>query len=134
MPARINLGRLPNGEYGLRISKPGYDVLSTGVENLLIDSSAGLSRVLARGTLIIPAGGIQTVSASIPSIGGSAPMTIFRYLEQDAGQTFAFPLWTAANNGYSAYAGNGYVQITRNYDKSTPTYIAYFCLAQSGVA
>lgn len=51
MANRVCLGTLPNGTYGLQVSKPGVDVLATDAGGLMFDSGADFMRVVARGTV-----------------------------------------------------------------------------------
>lgn len=51
MVARVCLGRLPNGAYGLRVSKPGVDVLTANDGDLTFDSGSPFMRVIARGSM-----------------------------------------------------------------------------------
>lgn len=139
MTQRVILGQLGDGSYGLRISKPGFDALTTSAENIMIDTGSGLSRVLQAGTLTFPAGGAMSQSAALASIGGFAPYVQVRTLYIEDGVTYAFPLWSTTStagtvNGWSAASDAGQVLVTRHFSESVTTYVAYFALAQRGNA
>lgn len=51
MVARVGLGSLGSGRYGLKVSRDGVDVFSAADGDLLFDDLTGLSRVLAQGTI-----------------------------------------------------------------------------------
>lgn len=46
---RIRMGKLAGTERGIRISKPGYDALTTGPENLLLNATDKYSNLLKLG-------------------------------------------------------------------------------------
>lgn len=59
MVDRVLLGKISaSSEYGLRISKPGIDVKTAGLNDLTFDSQATNLRILMRGT--IPANNITS--------------------------------------------------------------------------
>lgn len=54
MARRIVFGRRSNGDFGLFISKPGYDAYSTGDGNLLFSPSLRRYMRIQSGTVTIP--------------------------------------------------------------------------------
>lgn len=52
---------------GLKISKPGFNVLATGDDNLLFDSSSKMAQVVASGSRTISGGG--TADVTFPNLG-----------------------------------------------------------------
>lgn len=50
MVARVCLGLLPDGTYGLKVSKPGIDVLTSDEGGLTFSSGSGFMRIIARGS------------------------------------------------------------------------------------
>lgn len=70
MTKRVLLGAFPDGGYGLRVSKAGYDVSSNPVDNtqLIFNSDwPAILPIYATGYMYIGAGSTQ--SASYPSLG-----------------------------------------------------------------
>lgn len=63
MTDRIVLGQLPGGRYGLRVSKPGFNVLSTGDNNILFDSDEEYLQVVESGSRSSPG------TINIPNLG-----------------------------------------------------------------
>lgn len=55
MPARIAMGNIGGGEYGLLVSKPGHNVLTAEPGNLLFDSRMKFLQILQQGTFTMPA-------------------------------------------------------------------------------
>ncbi len=134
MTHRILLGNLGDGNYGLKISTPGNDVTSTSLDNMLIDTSSSFSRVVTRGTLVFGAGGSSTQTASIPTVGTTAPLVLFRYMELYLGDTYIFPMYTDNNNGWTASATDGLITVTKNFTTSVSKYICYFVLTTPGAS
>lgn len=65
MANRVALGKLPDGSFGLRVSRPGADVLDPSLpgNQLAFDSRwAASSRIHLRGTRTVPASGSVTVN------------------------------------------------------------------------
>jgi hypothetical protein len=139
MANRIAIGQVSSGVYGIKISKPGYDVLTAADENLLLDTNSNFSRVLQMGQLVFNAGGSITQSATLPSLGGSSPCVIFRYVEVFEGAAYAFPLYrnesnttattTNTSNGWTATAVGTSVSVTRNFSSTSTQYVYYFAIA-----
>lgn len=83
MANRILLGNI-SGAYGLKVSKPGYDVTTAHYSDILFDSTTAFYRVRATYTFTIASGGAQQVVThnigSVPlvlwSIGGTAFGTV----------------------------------------------------------
>ncbi len=68
MANRLVLGALPGGGQGLRVSTPGNNVLSTGLQgrNVAFDSRwLGSSRIVTMGSSSIPASGSTTVNFGV---------------------------------------------------------------------
>jgi hypothetical protein len=141
MAERIWLGHLGSGVYGLKISKPGVAVGTASDSDLLLDTSSNFARFVQMGQLIFAAGPALTVNASVPNIGGTAPVVVFKYAEISSGSIYLFPLWRNETNtqttttntlfGWNATAVSGTISVTRNYSSSTTNYVYYFMLAQS---
>lgn len=64
MVNRIILGNL-GSTYGLKISKPGYEVTTTNSENLLMDTNNNYFKSVITGTLSLSAGGTSTTSITL---------------------------------------------------------------------
>ena len=65
-----------NGDYGFWVSKPGFDVLTTGPSNLLASSDNYLDRILAQGAVehTIDPNETTTTIVTLPDIGGEVPV------------------------------------------------------------
>lgn len=136
MTNRIAIGNLGSA-YGLKISKPGYDVLSTATENLLLDSTSGtFGRIVTRGTFIFTSGGVTTQTASIPSLGVTSPWVEFRRLQVWEAKNYAFSMAENQNGSpgtsFTCKATEGLITVTRNISIPVTLYIGYFVLAQPG--
>lgn len=66
MANRILLGER-SGQYGLWVSKPGFNVATTGPENMLFSSGEGALQALHTGAVTIPNNGAE-VGANIPFV------------------------------------------------------------------
>lgn len=64
MANRIVVGER-SGQYGLWVSKPGFNVLTTGQENLLLSMGEDSLQAVRTGTVSLPSSGAE-VSVSIP--------------------------------------------------------------------
>ena len=138
MTERVYLGNL-GASYGLKISKPGVSVGSATDSQLLLDTSSSYTRVIQMGQLVFSSGGVTTVGASIPSIGGSTPCVLFKYVEIFNGSAYVFPLYrnennqntttTNVSNGRTATASSTSVSVTRNFSSSNTNYVYYFVLS-----
>lgn len=135
---RTLLGKLGTTEYGLRVSKPGVDVLTAAASDLLIDTAYGYGRTLQYGMLTIPAGAAGTsVSALFSPIGTGVPVVIFRYGEVYNGSSYVFPMYRNEDNttstygpevGWTAIATSNQVIVTRNFAYDLTSYVYYFIL------
>lgn len=68
MANRIVLGELPGGGHGLRVSKPGSNVLSTGLQgrDVAFDSRwLGSSQLVTMGSVAVPVTGSTTVNFGV---------------------------------------------------------------------
>ena len=106
MVARVLLGKHPDGVYGLRVSEPGYDVLTNPLdpERMVFDSQwTALNPILLRGQ--------ATVSASTSSAYAT---TTVNFGETLAYAPMFFALWTKDGTTWTRaitrrYATNGAV-------------------------
>lgn len=136
MTNRVAIGNLGSA-YGLKISKPGYDVLSTAAENLLLDSTSGnFGRIVTRGTFVFPSGGASTQTTSIPTLGVTSPWVEFRRLQVYNGKNYAYTLAEQMNGtnstSFSCSATEGLITVAKNITIPVTLYIGYFVLAQPG--
>ncbi len=132
MTNRVLFGKFGDGvTYGMRISKPGYDVLSAGTENMIFDTGSDYGRILYRGTAVVSAGssGLST-TVSLPAnlSSGAAPVVLFRWVEFSVDAQYALELYMNQENGWTVYCSNTTVSITRNFAYSSDTYVAIFVL------
>lgn len=95
-------------EYGIRASKPGYDVLTGDVKDMLLDSNASTLKLYAAGSINIPiTGGGATDSATLAHNLGYSPFYLVFFKLKDANKiwaqdsTDATRLLTNFNNGYA---------------------------------
>lgn len=91
---RIIEGRYPDGTYGMRVSKPGKDVLTSTGTDLVFDSNNNLFNIVKSGTttLTLPVcqnGSSVDTSISVSHTLGYAPLVIaFAYVpSSQASQT-----------------------------------------------
>lgn len=59
---RIIYGRFPDGKYGMKVSMPGIDVLTTGDDELIFNSSQNILKVAKVGTFTAPSYPIYSVA------------------------------------------------------------------------
>ena len=133
MTQRVLIGKFGDGAtYGLRVSKPGFDVLTAAGENMIFDMSSEYGRTLYRGTTVIPGGGAG-LSSSVPLpsslSSGAAPLVLFRWVEQSGGAQYAFDMWFNNENGWDCYCTNTTAFITRNFSYPNDTYVSIFVMA-----
>lgn len=86
MANRIVLGELPGGGHGLRVSKPGSNVLSTGLQgrNVAFDSRwFGSSQLVTMGSVKVPQTGSTTVNFGVTL---PTPPTVLAMLSLTGGQ------------------------------------------------
>ncbi|MGA0595388.1 hypothetical protein [Enterovirga sp. CN4-39] len=87
---------------GMRISKPGFDALTTGEENLLFSTSRGHLMQLGAGIFVVP-GGTSGIRIEFGRDVGQAPMVKCGRL--DAGEIL-FPVHVYVDQtGFWAVAG-----------------------------
>lgn len=129
MADRIIAGDLGDGTYGIKISKPGYDVNTAALSDLIFDSRAGYSRILQKGTLYFPAGGSLTQSVSLSGTGGAAPIASCYRLWLYLGQQYVAPMPI----GWTATTSSTQLSVVRAYDEGFDYLIGYFIFADRGV-
>lgn len=97
MTNRVVLGNTPGG-YGLRVSKPGYDVLTTSSENLLFDSSVSFYRVRATYDFTFPPAGSTPQTQTINHGYNSVPLVCWsiRNSSQTGGWNVGLTIYTTA--------------------------------------
>lgn len=138
MVERVWLGNLGSA-YGMKISKPGVSVGGASDSDLLLDTSTGYSRVLQMGILSFPPATTQTVTATVPSIGGGTPVVTFKYGQIFEGQAYLFPMYRREDNTseYTSGTGSGWnaqcngttITVTQNFTTTSYWYVYYFALA-----
>lgn len=129
MVDRIIAGDLGGGNYGIKISKPGVDVNTAALSDLIFDSQTGYSRILQKGTLLFPGGGLLTQSVTLVNTNGSPPIAACYRLWLYLGAQYAtqFPI------GWSATTSATQLTVTRAYDDGYDYLIGYFIFADRGV-
>jgi hypothetical protein len=117
MTYRIILGNL-GSTYGLKVSKPGYDVTSTTSENLLFDSTNNnFLRSIVTGTLSLPAGLTASTSVTLGTMYGS--LMLMGHLTTIS--TSGYDLFISYNGGYNLSLSNtGVVTFSRTSTYSLP--------------
>jgi len=71
MANRVVIGNR-NGQYGLWVSKPGYDVLTTSSSNLLFDMSGSVLQIIQSGEFSVSG----TTNIPLSNTGGITPLVI----------------------------------------------------------
>jgi hypothetical protein len=92
MANRVLLGK-KGTEYGLWISKPGKDVTTVGVEDLLFSTSSSdykYSQTLAKGSYTFSSTAGDTFSVTVPCVDNVKPYVIW-YTIQTFGAPAYFP-------------------------------------------
>ena len=79
---RVSLGLLSDGSYGLKVSQPGFDVLTAADDELVFNSGQNVFKIVASGTAVLPyaATGTQT-SVSVTHGLGYIPI-VLAFFEQ----------------------------------------------------
>lgn len=113
MVSRVVLGALPGGGYGLRVSRPGFDVLNSGLsgQQLSFDSRWPTSaRLHMQGSIVCsPAGNITTYSTVAFGIDfGVLPPVL---VQMNNGNGWQSTDWNY--NGGSWQAGGGGIEACR---------------------
>lgn len=117
MVQRVIMGALGSGAYGLKVSKPTVDVATGAASDMLFNSTAGVTRVLLKGTITIADGSASgTVNFTALS---SKPIVDLRRLA-DPGEEFPYE---------TPYTINGYSQ--NIYPWSLAVTTSSFTLSQS---
>lgn len=98
MTNRVVLGN-KGGQYGLWVSRAGYDVLTTADSNMLFSMSGSFLQILQQGTFSIPIGTNPVVNIPLSGTNGVAPY-VFIYIKE------------AYNNGTRAYLYNNSSDVT----------------------
>jgi hypothetical protein len=103
MVTRVLIGKHPDNTYGLKVSEPGYDVMTNPVDRqrMIFDSTwVALNPILYRGETYVGAG--TSVTDFYPSLG---------YIP------FAFTQWFP--NYASGFFGKGYIRRNPFYGYAT---------------
>ena len=111
-------------DYGLKISKPGYDILTAGVKDQIFNSSYNSFKIVAQGT----------TSISVPTSGGGS-VTIAHGLSftpaflsfcQLSDSSMSFPPDSyGLTNGEGFYCASDSTNIRFNADSYGTAYTAY---------
>ena len=73
MANRVILGQF-NGQYGLWVSKAGYNVLSTSDSNYLFNMSGSYLQVAQKGDFVLPSGSGGTINIPLSGLAGIRPI------------------------------------------------------------
>ncbi|MNS35884.1 hypothetical protein D3C86_1710600 [compost metagenome] len=122
MANRICLGNR-NGTYGLFVSKPGHDVLTTADANLTFDSRVPSVWVVTRGSVSIPA---NQNTASV-AFGGMTAIPIIEINRQVFYEGYNQWFITATTGRWNISATASALTFTRNgeYGDSVFNYVIY---------
>jgi len=110
---RVMLGNLPNG-YGLRVSKPGYDVIDTEAGNLLIDStSAGFLRQRSNYTLSFSSASTQYIAHNL----GVIPIVLWSLTDNTTGES------QRLNTSLTIWASSSQIAVSTRISTSQTVYL-----------
>lgn len=119
MVYRIILGNL-GSTYGLKVSKPGFDVTSTTSQNLLFDSTNNnFLRSIVTGTLSLAAGTSASTSITLGTIYGSLMLmghlttstVVGNDLSSDSDATYMI---TLSNTGVVTFSRSSFYSLPAN--------------------
>lgn len=119
MVNRIILGNL-GSTYGLKVSKPGFDVTSTASQNLLFDSTNNnFLRSIVTGTLSLAAGTSASTSITLGTIYGSLMLmghlttstVVGNDLSSDSDATYMI---TLSNTGVVTFSRSSFYSLPAN--------------------
>ena len=119
MVNRIILGNL-GSTYGLKVSKPGFDVTSTTSQNLLFDSTNNnFLRSIVTGTLSLAAGTSASTSITLGTIYGSLMLmghlttstVVGNDLSSDSDATYMI---TLSNTGVVTFSRSSFYSLPAN--------------------
>lgn len=102
MTSRVLLGPLPSGAYGLRVSRPGFDVTNPALTGQQISFSSEWAQagiIFAKGSVSVPTGSFGYTSVAF-GVTFSRPPPVIAYADRSSVLT---PL--QRGNVYGTYSG-----------------------------
>jgi len=90
---RVIMGRYPDGKYGIKVSKPGVDVLTAEDDELIFNSNNNIFKIVETDTITLasPAGTGTSSNVVVPHSLGYKPLVLAFVSFSSLGTSFPLP-------------------------------------------